>query len=167
MQHNLFAYCTNSSVNSADYFGYAVETVLDVASIIWSLIDLIAKPSWANLGYLIWDIASLIPFVPGSYVAKGGKLCIKVANKISDFSKGTKFLTGSYKKLKNVFLGIKNDGEIYIKSSTFKYFKYGSNYSKITYGQMEKAIKEVYKDMPQLLDETLKWFRKNWRKYFC
>jgi hypothetical protein len=29
---------------------------------------------------------------------------------------------------------------------------------------MEKAIKEVYKDMPQLLDEVLDWFRKNWRK---
>ena len=29
---------------------------------------------------------------------------------------------------------------------------------------MEKAIKEVYKDMPQLLKETLDWFKKNWRK---
>ena len=29
---------------------------------------------------------------------------------------------------------------------------------------MEKAIKEVYKDMPQLLDETLDWYRKYWRK---
>ena len=46
----------------------------------------------------------------------------------------------------------------------FKYFKYGSKYTNITYTMMEKAIKEVYHDMPQLLDETLDWFRKNWRK---
>ncbi len=25
-------------------------------------------------------------------------------------------------------------------------------------------IKEIYKDMPQLLDETLEWFEKNWKK---
>ena len=30
---------------------------------------------------------------------------------------------------------------------------------------MRKAIKEVYKDMPQLKDEALKWFERNWRKY--
>ena len=54
--------------------------------------------------------------------------------------------------------------DLYKKGGVFKYFKYGADYSKITYSMMEKAIKEVYKDMPQLLDEVLDWFRKNWRK---
>ena len=43
-------------------------------------------------------------------------------------------------------------------------FPYGTNYSKITKTQMRNAIKKVYKDMPQLLNETLKWFEKNWKK---
>ena len=177
---------------------------MDIASIIWSLIDLISKPSWANLGFLLWDFGSaLIPFIPGSYVAKGGKLVVKVASKVDDFAQGTKFLTGSYKKLKKVFRWVKNIEihhlvekrfrklfknchvddflsiplgkelhktitnrwrNLHKKDRYFKYFKYGSNYTKITYTMMEKAIKEVYKDMPQLLDETLDWFRKNWRK---
>ena len=29
---------------------------------------------------------------------------------------------------------------------------------------MKKAINEVYKDMPQLKKEALKWFEKNWKK---
>lgn len=29
---------------------------------------------------------------------------------------------------------------------------------------MRAAIKKVYKDMPQLLNETLQWFEKNWKK---
>jgi hypothetical protein len=38
------------------------------------------------------------------------------------------------------------------------------NYDKITKAEMRKAIKEVYKDMPQLLKEALEWFEKNWKK---
>ena len=32
------------------------------------------------------------------------------------------------------------------------------------YDMMKKAIQEVYHDTPQLLDEALKWLKKNWRK---
>ena len=53
---------------------------------------------------------------------------------------------------------------LYKKDNYFKYFKLGSDYTKITYTMMEKAIEEVYKDMPQLLEETSRWFRKNWGK---
>jgi hypothetical protein len=28
---------------------------------------------------------------------------------------------------------------------------------------MEAAIREVYKDMPELLDEVLNWFRRHWK----
>ena len=37
-------------------------------------------------------------------------------------------------------------------------------YKKITKTEMRKAIKKVYKDMPQLLKEALEWFEKNWMK---
>ena len=191
---NPFAYCVNNPTMRVDRTGYAVETLFDIVSIVWSLWDLITAPSWANAGYLLWDLVSLIPYIPGSYVGKGGKLCIEVASKISDFARGSEFLTGSYKKLKKLYKGVKNIEIHHLVEKRFKkLFKgidvkdylsiplekelhkvitkrwrkilpYGMNYKKITKKQMEKAIKEVYKDMPQLLEETLKWFKRNWKK---
>lgn len=64
-----------------DADGQALETIADVASIGWSTYDLIKNPSWANVGYLAWDIgATVVPFVPGSYVAKGAKIASKGIN---------------------------------------------------------------------------------------
>ena len=54
--------------------------------------------------------------------------------------------------------------DLYKTDEYFKFFKYRSNYKKITREMMEKAIKEVYKDMPELMNEALIWFRANWRK---
>ena len=142
-----------------------------------------------------------MPFIPGSYVAKGGKVVCYIAGKIDDLKKGTEFLTGSYNSLKKLFKGI--DGveihhliekrfaslfsgktgdflsipltsefhqiitnrwrNLHKASDIFELFKYGSDYSKITYDQMKQAIKEVYKDMPGILDEVLEWFEKNWK----
>ena len=66
-------------------------------------------PSWINLGFLAWDVASVfIPFVPGSYTAKGGKRLLRVADKTRDF-KTAKYMTiGSYGKVKKIFKGAKN-----------------------------------------------------------
>jgi hypothetical protein len=48
---------------------------LDAASIAWSATELWNNPSWANLGFLVWDVvATAIPYAPGSYVAKTGRL---------------------------------------------------------------------------------------------
>ena len=192
---NMFAYCENNPISNYDASGQVIETVLDIASAIWSLVDLISAPSWLNLGFFIWDVvAAIVPFVPGSYVAKGGKLAVKVASKISDFSKGKKYITGAYRGLKKVFKGkkgieihhlvekrfsklfkkVKTDDFLSVPLSKELHrtitnrwrncFPYGTNYSKITKTQMRNAIKKVYKDMPQLLNETLKWFEKNWKK---
>jgi len=46
----------------------------------------------------------------------------------------------------------------------FKNFAYGSDYLRITYAQMIMAVKEVYRDMPEIMDEVLDWVRKNWRR---
>ena len=112
---NLYAYCLNNPVNMSDSTGRAVETIIDAAFVVWSLVDLIGNPSWINAGFLVWDIVALvIPFVPGSYVTKAGKCAIKVADKAGDFKKGAKFVTGSYKTLKKVFKGAKCSSKIEI-----------------------------------------------------
>ena len=105
--NNMFAYCANSPVLLKDLSGFAAETALDVVSILLSLAELIGKPSWAAAGYLVWDVAAAcVPFIPASYVAKSGKLAVKVASKIDDFAEGTQLLTGAYKQLKKLCKGI-------------------------------------------------------------
>ena len=48
-------------------------------------------------------------------------------------------------------------------SDIFQNFAYGSDYSKITYDLMVEAVKQVYRDMPDVLDEVLEWLSENWR----
>jgi hypothetical protein len=75
---NVYAYCGNNPLIYVDPSGHFWETLLDIGGIIWSTADLIKNPSWSNLGYLLWDVgATVIPFVPGSYTAKGGRLLVK------------------------------------------------------------------------------------------
>ena len=45
----------------------------------------------------------------------------------------------------------------------YKNFAYGADYTLITYDLMRKAINEVYKDMPAVLDDVLEWLEKNWK----
>ena len=104
---NLFSYCANSPVSLKDISGFAIETALDIASAIDSFCSFIVNPSWANAGYLAWDIAAAVaPFIPASYVAKGGKLVAKVARKIDDLADGSELLTGSYNALKKMCKGV-------------------------------------------------------------
>ncbi len=86
IENNLFAYCYNNPVMLKDDTGYIpVETVVDVASIGFSAYDLITKPSWINAGFLLWDVAATcLPYVPGSYVAKGIKTGTKLVSKADD-----------------------------------------------------------------------------------
>ena len=105
--YNLFAYCANNPISAQDSSGNAVETLLDIASAVSSLCNLIKNPSWAAAGYLAWDVASaIVPCIPGSYIGKGTKLVAKVAGKLDDFVDGSKLLTGSYNALKKLCKGI-------------------------------------------------------------
>ncbi len=126
---HLYAYCANNPIHRIDTNGHAWETVLDVASIGWSAMQLATAPSWVNLGYLIWDVgATFIPFVPGSYsykIIKGtstvGEISLKIPSKIKDL-KSTKNLTvGTYKSLNKLFKG-KKAGKIEIHHIVEKRF---------------------------------------------
>ena len=77
--YNLFSYCANSPIAYKDTSGFAIETTLDIASVILSFLELIGKPSWTAAGYLVWDVAAaIIPFIPASYIAKGFKIAGKI-----------------------------------------------------------------------------------------
>ena len=83
---NMFAYCANNPIFFKDSFGHSIETALDIASALYSAYNLIGNPSWENAGYLLWDVASaIIPVLPGSYLATGGKVLFKAGGKIDEF----------------------------------------------------------------------------------
>jgi|GEM_PF-780127 len=77
ISQNGYNYGNNNPVMYIDSTGTAVETVLDLASLGYSIYQFVKNPTWKTAGYLIWDIAAAaIPVVPGSYVYKGGKLLV-------------------------------------------------------------------------------------------
>jgi RHS repeat-associated protein len=76
---NNYAYA-NDPVNEFDLGGTVVETAADIASIGYDSYQLYKKPSWGNAGMLTWSVAAtLIPFVPGSYVGRAGATAFKAA----------------------------------------------------------------------------------------
>ena len=78
---NLYVYCDNNPINNVDSSGMALETVADIASTGYSGYTFAKRPTLANAGYLIWDVtATLLPVVPGSYVARGARLTKKLPN---------------------------------------------------------------------------------------
>ncbi len=195
LSYNLYSYCENSVNTKTDSTGYAIDVVFDIASAAYSLFQLVSAPSWLNFIYFAWDLVSaLVPFVPGSYVAKGAKIGIQVADKIGDLTKNTRFLTGSYNKLKKLFKGVKNIEIHHLVEKRFsslfrginvndylsiplskqlhqtitsrwrKAIPYGTNYAKLSKSKLRNAINEVYYDMPWLKKEVLAWFERNWKK---
>ena len=62
---NLYLYCVNNPVNYFDPSGLALETILDIGFAVWSLIDFVKDPTWANAGWLALDaLALVVPFLP-------------------------------------------------------------------------------------------------------
>lgn len=93
---NLYTYVGNNPLTRVDPSGHFWETLLDVISIAWSAYDLWDDPSWANAGFLVWDVgATLIPFVPGSYAAKGLHYTDDILSEIKSISNASDFSTGA------------------------------------------------------------------------
>ncbi len=127
-------------------------------------------------------------------VSKGGKAVIKIASKVNDLKNTKYLITGKYKDLRKIFKGVKNVEVHHIIEKRFyklfkkckvddflsipltkdlhkiitkrwrKAVKYGTNYTKMSYLQVKKAVKKVYYDMPELQKMALQWVEKNWKK---
>ena len=124
---NLYVYCYGNPVKYYDPSGnIPVETVGDIASAVGSFIEFALNPSLGNALFFAWDVASIfLPYVPGSYAAKGIKLLGKSdealdivkafskADNLADaakvFKKNHKSILGSYKDIKKTVktLGLK------------------------------------------------------------
>lgn len=101
---NLYNYCGSNPIAYEDSTGHFWETAFDVASLAWSAYDFIKKPNLVNGLFLAWDIASVVvPFVPGSYVAKAVKYITKGAKYISKAIKSTKKVTKVAKAIDKVY----------------------------------------------------------------
>ena len=64
--YNMYAYCGNNPVNRNDDGGMFWDTILDVVSLVVSVVEVVANPTdpWAWAG-LVGDTIDLIPFVSG------------------------------------------------------------------------------------------------------
>jgi RHS repeat-associated protein len=89
-----YAYAADNPLRNVDPNGKVVETVIDVASVGMSAVDLYNDPSWANAGWLALDVVSAaIPFVPAvgavRHAAKLGGV-VKAIGLTGDASKTAK-----------------------------------------------------------------------------
>ena len=177
--YNLYVYCENDPINNEDSTGFAYETVIDVISVIWSFIDLIKNPCTSTAGFFIWDAVSVVvPFLPGSYAYKGAKLTLSAPSKLSELTKNSKYITGTYKQLKKLFKKLKNVEIHHLVEKRFsvlfkvkvddylsiplgkavhrvitnrwrKEIPYGTDYRKISYAKMKNINERNYGDLSE------------------
>ena len=83
---NLFAYCDNNPVTRVDSEGEFWDTLLDIVSVVVSVVDVVTNPTdataWASLGA---DVASLV--IPGF---TGGGAIVKAVTKADDVADAVK-----------------------------------------------------------------------------
>ena len=87
LSYNLYAYCSNNPVNYSDHTGYALDTAVDILSLLLGAGDVLANPCdvWAWAGLLGDVVDVVIPFVSGTgEIARGSKTTIRLLSKSDD-----------------------------------------------------------------------------------
>lgn len=156
---NLYTYCNNDGVNNVDPSGHAVETALDVVSFGDSVYCMVTEPSLTNAAFLAWDAFSIIPGVPGSYVAKLSGKAAKAVKASKTVKKVKLTLTkktlrkASPKVVAKIAKRLKN-------SKALKKIDLKSNFIKKTskYGgkKPKKPKKRIFKRGGKTVDELIK-----------
>ena len=131
---NLYAYCDNNPVTRTDDGGMFWDTVFDVVSLAFSIVEVVATPtnpmSWVGLA---GDVLDLIPFVSGvGEVARVVGMGLDAVDTAKDLYKGTKVA-------ENLSEGI--DAAIDLEKATGSYeilYKSGKNY--VGKGGVQRAI---------------------------
>ena len=111
---------------------------------------------YLNAGYLLWDVgATIITFLPGSYVKRSCKLVVSVADKASDF-----------RSKKKDYPSVSPTPELHRKITKRwrRVVPYKKNYEKLTKEQLTRYCRIVYNDMPELrkvaIDSIIKYYKK-------
>ena len=112
---HLYAYCANAPVNYVDPTGHAIETLLDVAGLGYSIYQFKKVQTLANAGYILWDLTSVfVPFMPGSYAIRATEKISKrnrkintiefsIPNTVAECRDPANLTVGPYNKLDKMF----------------------------------------------------------------
>ena len=87
--NNMFAYCDNNPVARVDIGGYFWDTVFDVVSLCFSIVDVVSNPTdvtaWIGLA---GDAIDLIPFVSGvGEITRAAPTTLEVIDSVHDASR--------------------------------------------------------------------------------
>lgn len=101
---NRYSYCLNNPLRYVDPTGHFLDTLFDIASVIYDVVELVSDPSWENAAYLGADVAcAFIPF------ATGGGLIAKGVMHGDDVLKSIKSVASQIGSIKDAYkMGIKN-----------------------------------------------------------
>jgi len=108
--YNWYVYCDNNPIIYVDPNGEAWETIFDIISLGFSIVDVISNPDdgWAWAG-LAGDVIDFIPFVTGvGEVLKSAGAAYKTADLVVDTAKATKAVDIATSSVKNVAKKIAN-----------------------------------------------------------
>ena len=158
--YNLFAYCGDNPVTEYDPEGTFWDTVFDVASLIFSVADVIANPTdpwaWASV---VGDTVDLIPFVSGvGEATKAVSITVKTVDVADDAVDAAKTVWRTADQVNN------------IKKATGSYeiiFESGKNY--VGKGGFKRAIKSAEDKVSKYADKvvSIEWkSAQNWKEAF-
>ena len=118
---NLFAYCDNNPITRADVTGKVWETVIDVASLGVSVVEVAINPAdpWAWAG-LVGDVVDLVPFVTGiGEITKSIKLTSKMVDASDDVIAVAKMTRRKVSKTPGSYEIIFKSGKNYVGKGDF------------------------------------------------
>ena len=107
----MFAYCNNAPVVHKDSSGNALDTVFDVVSLCFSIVDVASNPAdvgaWVSLAGDAVDV--LVPFVSGvGEICRGMRVASEVAETVDDVHDALNVVDNSSDTLTTLYRSVSN-----------------------------------------------------------